>query len=223
MAEHPESTASELEAARAAFQRRAWRDAFEAFTRLDARQPLSLQDQWQLSSSASLCGDEASGFAVLERIYHEQVAGAPAAAARAAFWLGFRLVHLGEGSRASGWLSRAERLVEKLGPCVEQGYLQLPRVRQHFQAGQYAEAFAAATCALELAERFGDVELGTFARNLQGRILIRQGELEAGLRLHDEAMLAVTGGEVSAIITGLIYCSAIDSCHGVLAIDRLRE
>jgi len=33
MTEQPESTASELEAARAAFQRRAWRDAFEAFTR----------------------------------------------------------------------------------------------------------------------------------------------------------------------------------------------
>lgn len=223
MAELSESTTNAIVAARAAFERRAWRDAFGAFERADAQQPLALPELWLLWSSASLCGELSSAFAALERIYHEHSASQPASAARAAFWLGFRLMHMGEASRAGGWLSRAERLVEKIGPCVEAGYVQLPRVRQHFLAQQYPDALEVATQVVAIAERFGDVELGSFARNLQGRILIRQGALEAGLRLHDEAMLAVTAGEVSASITGLIYCSAIDSCSGVLAMDRVRE
>ncbi len=223
MAERPESQTRQLEAARSAFERRAWRDAFEGFRHVDELAALAPDDLWPYSFSATLCGELASHLALLERIYHELSATAPANAARAAFWLGFRLVHLGEPSRASGWLARAERLVEKAGPCVEQGYLELPRVRRHFQARQYGEALQAATRAAEAGERFSDPELATFARNLQGRILIRQGALEAGLRLHDEAMLAVTGGEVSAAISGLVYCSAIDSCSGVLAVDRVRE
>jgi DNA-binding CsgD family transcriptional regulator len=41
--------------------------------------------------------------------------------------------------------------------------------------------------------------------------------------LLDEAMLAVTTGELSPVLTGLVYCSAIDSCHSVFALERMRE
>ena len=39
----------------------------------------------------------------------------------------------------------------------------------------------------------------------------------------DEAMIAVCGGRLSPIITGLIYCSVIDSCQQVFASSRARE
>jgi DNA-binding CsgD family transcriptional regulator len=206
-------------------QQRAWLEAYEALRRADKEHGLSLEDLWRLGWCASLSGQEAAGFAVLERIYqHELEGGSAAQAARAAFWLGFRMLHMGEVSRANAWLSRAERALEKLGaPCVESGYLELPRVRRLFYAGDYAAALEAATRACDVAERFSDADLASFARNLQGRTMIRMGEVEAGLKLHDEAMLAATTGELSPAVTGLVYCSAIASCENVYAIDRLRE
>ena len=46
------------------------------------------------------------------------------AAARSAFWLGFRLFGAGELGRATGWMARAERLLDEGGhDCAERGYL----------------------------------------------------------------------------------------------------
>ena len=44
-----------------------------------------------------------------------------------------------------------------------------------------------------------------------------------GLSLLDEAMLPVVAGELSPWVTGLIYCSVIEGCQQVLAVDRARE
>lgn len=213
-----------LRKARELFAERAWLDAHDAFTEADALVALEVPDLWQFSLAASLAGREQAGFSVLERIYQQCVDAQPLLALRAAFWLGFRLVHAHEASRGQGWLARAERCAERVPtPNVEHGYLCLPRVRAHFAAGRYAEAMAEASSAATLGEQFGDRDLTTFARNLQGRILIRQGSLEAGFKLLDEAMLAVTTLELSPVLTGLIYCSAIDSCQSVFALGRVRE
>ncbi|HVY32455.1 MAG TPA: LuxR C-terminal-related transcriptional regulator [Polyangiaceae bacterium] len=216
--------APELRRGRELFAQRAWLDAHEALTRADAESPLQIEDLWRLAWASNLSGREAVGRAALERIYHARVDSQPAEAARAAFWIGFRLLHAGEVSRGQGWLARAEQCVGRSAePCVIEGYLQLPRVRALFGAAKYAEAFEAATRALEVGERFADTDLQAFARNLQGRIRIRQGELDAGLKLHDQVMLAATGGELSPIITGLVYCAAIDSCQAVFELQRVRD
>jgi DNA-binding CsgD family transcriptional regulator len=222
--EQQQERSVQLGRARELFARRAWLDAHEAFGAVDTRAPLELEDLWRLSWASSLCGREAAGFAVLERIYQAEVERDAQVAARAAFWLGFRMIHLDEPSRGHGWLARAERCLERAPEtCVERGYLLLPQVRLHFGAGRYDEAMRAASAAESIGQHFADTDLVSFARNLQGRILIRQGSLEAGLKLLDEAMLAVTAGELSPVLTGLIYCSAIDSCQSVFALERMRE
>jgi DNA-binding CsgD family transcriptional regulator len=218
-----ETCSASLRRARELFAARAWLDAHDAFTAVDGAEALELDDLWRMSWSASLCGRETVAFTVLERIYQAELERDARMAARAAFWLGFRLIHV-EPSRGQGWLARAERCLERAPEaCVERGYLLLPQVRQHFAAGRYAEAMQAAQAAEQVGERFGERDLSTFARNLQGRILIRQGSMDAGLKLLDEAMLAVTTGELSPVLTGLVYCSAIDSCHSVFALERMRE
>ena len=66
----------------------------------------------------------------MERLYQVHLDGGERTrAAHAAFWVGFRLVGMSEMGRASGWFSRAHRLVEKTD-CVEQGYLLLPTVHR---------------------------------------------------------------------------------------------
>ena len=48
-------------------------------------------------------------------------------------------------------------------------------------------------------------------------------EVSAGLKLFDEAMLIATHGTGSELVRGLVYCSVVDGCQKVFAIDRARE
>ena len=63
---------------------------------------------------------------------------------RCAVWLGMNLALRGEIGPATGWLGRAQRLLENEGDCAERGYLLLPVVFQHEAAGDFAAAAAAA-------------------------------------------------------------------------------
>jgi DNA-binding NarL/FixJ family response regulator len=57
----------------------------------------------------------------------------------------------------------------------------------------------------------------------QGRALIRQGQLAAGLALLDEAMVSVTAGEVSALNAGGVFCSVLDACGEIFDLQRAQE
>jgi DNA-binding CsgD family transcriptional regulator/tetratricopeptide (TPR) repeat protein len=229
-ARQPELTAAtdhrhDLERGRACYARREWDDAFSSLSRADRALPLACEDLERLSFSAALTGRDEQLLSGLERLYQAHVdAGRPAAAARQAFWLGFRLLSLGEGGRATGWLARAQRLVAREGrACVEEGYLLLPVAARQLGSGDYAAAHATAARATEIGERFAESDLAAFARSMEGRALMRQGLVEDGIALLDEAMVAVTSGELSPLVTGLVYCSVIAVCQQVCAFDRARE
>jgi DNA-binding CsgD family transcriptional regulator len=49
------------------------------------------------------------------------------------------------------------------------------------------------------------------------------GEIGSGAALLDEAMAAITSGEVSPMLVGDVYCSVIDACHDMLDIRRAQE
>ena len=58
-----------------------------------------------------------------------------------------------------------------------------------------------------IGERFGDADLVWLARDEQGRALLGQGRIEDGLRLVDEALVVATAGELSPVVTGIVYCN----------------
>src|SRR6476620_12481485 len=102
-----------LEHARACFDRHEWHDAFDALMRADQSMTLGADDLHRLAWSAGLTARDEEMLATQERVYHARLnAGESLAAARAAFWLDYRLLARGDAGRASGWLSRAHRLVE---------------------------------------------------------------------------------------------------------------
>ena len=207
------------------YGRRAWADAYQALSLADRTAPLGGEDLELLAMSAYLIGRDEDYLAPLERAHHARLdAGERLHAVRCAFWLGLRLLCRGETGRATGWLGRARRLLEReQRECAERGYLLLPVVEQQLAAGDLEAAFATALEAAEIAERCADADLIACTRHQQGRIRILQGQVEKGVALLDEVMIAVTAGELSPLMTGLMYCSVIQACQEVYAFDRARE
>jgi hypothetical protein len=135
---------------RACYERGEWNDAFESLALEDASQPLGMDDLHRLAWSAGLTARDEQMLATHERLYHGYLeSGQNLAAARAAFWIGFRLLARGEAARASGWLTRAQRLTDQHAEdCVEQGYLLLPAAQRHINSRELEKA-------LECAQRAG--------------------------------------------------------------------
>jgi class 3 adenylate cyclase/DNA-binding CsgD family transcriptional regulator len=216
---------AELEQGRDCYRRRAWADAFAALSRVDQVIPLEAEDLERLATSAFLTNRDGDCLRALDRSHHAYLnTGERVRAVRAAFWLGFRLAGRGEMGPATGWFARAQRLLEnEAADCVERGYLLLPAAEQQLAAGNFDAAFRTATAAVEIGERFREADLVAAALHQQGRALIRKGQIESGLAHLDEAMVAVTAGELSPLMTGLIYCSVIAACQEIYALSRARE
>ncbi|WP_247509527.1 tetratricopeptide repeat protein [Bradyrhizobium sp. 157] len=215
----------DLDLAREYYQQRAWADAYRAFLRADQETSLTAEALELLAMAAYLVGRDEDYLKALERAYNaHRDTPRRLRAVRCAFWLGFRLLMRGEMGRASGWFSRAQRLLERdTRECAERGYLLLPVVEQRIGSGEYEAAFVAAAEAAAIGERCGDPDLVACARHQQGRIRLQQAQLRAGLALLDETMVMVTAGELSPLVTGLMYCSVIAACQQVYALDRAGE
>ncbi|MGH8480347.1 MAG: LuxR C-terminal-related transcriptional regulator [Gammaproteobacteria bacterium] len=217
--------ASELEQGWACYAQRKWADAYDSLSRADQATPLVGKDLELLAMAAYLIGRDEDYLSALERAHQAYLdAGESVRAVRCAFWLGLRLLFRGETGRATGWLARARRLLEReTHECAERGYLLLPVVEQQLGADDCESAYATAASAAEIGERCGDTDLIACARHQQGRIRLQQGQVEKGLALLDEVMVAVTAGELSSLVTGLMYCSVIQACQEVYAFGRAGE
>ncbi len=222
----PTSRSSEqLERGRRSYAARAWGDAYEAFSRADQTESLGAEDVELLATSAYMLGRDDEWMSLLERAHHVYVdAGEDRRAASCAGWIGTSLALRGEVGGATGWFARAQRMIESYGrDCPERGWMMLPVMYQHEAAGDLAAAAAAAAAALEIGQRFGDADLFALAAGGQGYMLLKQGRVKEGLGLLDEAMVAVTTGELSPIPTGLVYCGVILACQEVYELGRARE
>jgi len=184
-------------------------------------------DPVQLVESAKaflLVGEEREGLEMLARAHQSFLnLREMRPAARCAFWLGFIALLAGDLAQSSGWLSRAERLLEGDSDCVEKGYLFLPVGYRLVHGDDPIKAYDAFAQAGTIGRTFGDSDLIALALQGQGRALIRQGEIARGVALLDEAMVAVTAGEVSALTAGGVYCSVLDACGEIFDLRRAQE
>jgi len=214
-----------LQAAQAHWKLRGWNTAYSLFKALDDAGDLNSDDLERYGISAYLTDREDEFLMIFERGFERcsedyQMRNA----IRFAFWLGLTHMFRGEFGKGGGWFARAGGILQDIGSdCVESGYLMLPSIEQDIDADNLAAATKAAIEAAEIGTRFCDNDLVVMARHLQGRVELKAGNLEAGFAIFDDVMLSVTGGSLSPIVTGLVYCSVIDACHEILDFGRTKE
>ncbi len=219
----PVAMANDLEYGRESFQRGAWSDAYEALGRADRAEPLDRADLHRIGVSACLIGRDLEYEAYFARLFHLHVEhGELPQAARCAFWVGFNHFLRGEQAQANAWFARGQQLIDGID-CVESAYLGSAAIEAQLRHGEADAALAAAKAASGIAARFGDADLLAITRHLQGRALLQLDRVGAGLDVLDQTMLPVVGGELSPIVTGLMYCSVIEACRRNYEMRRARE
>jgi DNA-binding CsgD family transcriptional regulator len=214
-----------LERARQAFERKAWAESYQLFKEADGKACLEPQDLERLATAASLLGLDLESEAYWARAHQTFLdRGDYEGAARSASQLASQLLQLGAAAPASGWFARAERILDDARlDCVIRGYLLIPSAIQRIVQGDPAAGHAAFTQAAEIAMRFGDRDLASFAWNGQGRALIRLGDIRNGVARLDEAMAAIIAGEVSPAAAGDVYCSLLEACQEIFDLRRAHE
>ena len=130
----------------------------------------------------------------------------------------------GEFAQAGAWHARATGVLDAEDlDVVERGYLLIPEALLALGNGDAATAFGLFERVAELARRFGDRDLAAFGRVGCGQSLVTMGEVARGVAFLDEAMLAVTAGEVAPITVGTVYCAAIEAFGEIFDLRRAQE
>ncbi|HEV8238774.1 MAG TPA: LuxR C-terminal-related transcriptional regulator, partial [Thermoanaerobaculia bacterium] len=215
-----------LERGRTAYERQAWADAYAAFAEADRTSPLGAADLDRLATAAHLTGLDEPSAAARTRAFQahlqsgDRVRAAASAIARV-FLLGDQRNREAE---MGGWVARVERLLDEHGEeCAERGYLLCFHARRKAGEGDFDGARESAARAAAIGERFGDADVTSLARHIEGRTLLRQQRTAAGFACLDEVMVAIAAGEVGPLVTGVVYCSALSACHDVFDLRRAQE
>ncbi len=176
-----------------------------------------------LSQAVHFQGEYDLAIALKERAFAGyRAAGERARAADVARWLAFlHGTFHGNFAVASGWIARAETLLEDVEECAAHGWLILDHAPFSRDA---AEREKLAASALAIARRFGDTDLEFGALALLGETRVASGRVAEGMRLLDQAMAAVTAGEVAAHgAVGEIYCRLLSACEHATDLRRAEE
>lgn len=129
---------------------------------------------------------------------------------------------LGNRSAGNGWRSRARRLLDTIGPCVEAGYYELAEIA----CGRLDvdDLLRSADRALAIAAEYGDHRLEVRALADSGLALVSLGRLDEGFGRLDEALAAICAGEVDdPMIVGTSFCALLTSCERAGDLERASE
>lgn len=210
-----------LEEGRAAFDAHSWGEAYRNLADADDQTALELDDLEKLALAAYLTGHDDAATDAWSRAHHDALQrGDPPRAARSGISILSGLIFRGDVPRGMGWLARVARVLADCERCAEHAWVDIWNAFPQMFGGDPEGAERTFVAAVEEGEHFGDVELVTMARVGVGMCRVMQGLSAEGVALLDEAMVAVTAGEVSPMYSGIAYCSVIHACSEIFDIRR---
>lgn len=211
-----------IEAARAAFDAKAWPDARTTYAAAGHHTARDLE-QWGLA--AFLTGHLAEAAAVRERAHHAYLAeGEIDGASRVAFWLGLTALFRGELAQSRGWWQLMRSVQgDRFEASVWSGYELLGAAMDALFGGRAEEALRMSGIVGDIARKHADPDLEVFARNAHGQALLASGDFGAGLSELDATMLLATGGSVNPQAVGIVYCAIVSNCKECLDVERSAE
>ncbi len=209
-------------AGRSAINARRWREGYDLLAAAAASGELPPEDLELLAWSAYLTDEVVQVVPVLERAYAGYVAAgnnerAAAVAVQLAHEYGSVRLQKAVGS---GWLSRAERLLENEPEGIAHGYLALERGLDAVKANDYETARELGGTAERIGHEHGDMGLELRGRQRRAVALIHLGEIDEGRLLLNEVNAAAYAGTLQPYDTVVLYCNAIGTCREVAAFDE---
>jgi tetratricopeptide (TPR) repeat protein len=141
-------------------------------------------------------------------------------AARAAAMIAmYLMMDTGLMAPVRGWLRCAVRHLDGVEDHPVGAIISMVRAYERFMCGAMAEAQVEADRAIELGERFGVTPAVVIGRTCTARLMIFDGEMEAGLGLLEEVGALLMSGAADPLTTGMMYCEIICAAQGLLMPD----
>lgn len=210
----------------AAYERRAWEEAYEHLSAADQAGGLTPELMMALIEAAFWSGRSGDCIALCERLHAVHLdAGdhrrAAFAALLAAIQHAFRL----RTAVATGWFARAHQLLADEPDCVEKGYLAWVTGTVLIVLGtpDAAPALHSAAEIIECGDRYGDRDLRAVGLTYRGYVLVHQGEVGEGLPLLDEAMTGAAAGALGPLATAAVVCRTLSACVALHDYDRAAQ
>ena len=195
------------------------REAFVAALEHDPGDPEALdglgQSLWWLGDRDAAIDRRREAYAGFRR------RGDHRGAARLAIYLAGEHRIDGQNAAGSGWLARAHRLLEGTRRTREHGLLAIEKAKR---AGDPSVAEEHARVALDVAHALADADVECMALAQLGRAAVRQGRVDEGMALLDEAMTVALGGESSdPLACGDACCTTLVVCDGLADLQRAAQ
>lgn len=219
------STVDAVEAAREAFGRHSW---LEAYTLLaDSAGDLDADLLEMLAVAANLIGRDQESIRAWEMAHGEHLRGGrPDRAALSACWAALTLMLRGDMAQAGGWMTRAERIVAESGgdvPVAAHGMLLIPAAIAAVSSGDHETAVDLGNEIISIATAVNEPDLMAFGRLTVAQAALIAGDIPHSMRLFDDVMVSVTTGDVSPIPAGIIYCAVVEGCVEACDLRRAAE
>lgn len=203
--------------ARSAFQAKKWEETRDLLLRLEQGQPLTGAQHDMLANTLWWLGRHEEMVTRSESAFNTYLAeGNPQNAAMAAVLLSETFTHALAPDVARAWERKAERVLEDDSDAdsLARGYL-LRWQTVHALEGDHdvERALDLAGRVMQIARHHGDGNLEALALQDQGKIKIASGEVDEGMALMDEAMLAALAGDVAPMTVGRSFCNMLSVCE----------
>ncbi len=204
-----------------------WAEARTAFEAALAQEGIAQEESAQacfgLAAALWWLGDNQASVSQCTHAYSLfRRTGDVGSAVQCAVWLSITYkANFANFTAASGWIGRAERLLEPLEPGSLHGWTWVARA---YRMADLDAAEELTVRAVDLARQTGDADLELVALSQLGLIRVGQGRTGAGFALIDEAMAAALAGERSTLDTVVyVCCDLLNACELASDVERAAQ